>query len=195
MPKCSDATIPPQLGPTLIVEERMFKIAVRLTLAMLLLISVKLSAAGSDWYSYYIQCVATSSQESTCYDAIREFLATEEGKRQAAEVGFKRQLFRDANQVVTQAVVISNRIQQMGSYLSHALEKAREDKDAIRTYCLNDKNREMAALKRNVDEKKSHVLQTANQSGIEFIDSEYQLILSLNSRANELYLQARKCLE
>jgi hypothetical protein len=164
-------------------------------LVILLLISGKLSAAGSDWYSYYIQCVATSSQEATCYDAIREFLATEEGRRQAEEIGFKRQLFRDSNQVVTQAVVISNRIVQMETYLSNALEKAKEDKDAIRAYCLHDKNREMTALKRNVDEKKSNMLQKANHSGPEFIESEYQLILSLNSRANELYLQARKCLE
>ena len=173
----------------------MAKFAVLSVLALALLIAGKLSAASSDWYSYYIQCVATSSQEATCYDAIREFLSTEEGKKQAAEIGFKRTLFRSPNQVVTQALVISNRVEQMETYLSQALEKAREDKDAMRTYCLNDKNREMVAVKRNVNEKKSHMLQIATQSHPEIIENDYQLILSLNSRANELYLQARKCLE
>ncbi|NBX76536.1 MAG: hypothetical protein EBQ92_08270 [Proteobacteria bacterium] len=173
----------------------MIKTAVRVSLVFLLLIAVKIFAASSDWYSYYIQCVASSSQESTCYDAIRDYLSTEEGKKQAEEIGFKRQLFRDSNQVITQAVVISNRIVQMETYLSNALEKAREEKDAIRSFCLNDKSREMAALKRNVDEKKSHVLQIANQAVPEAVENEYQLILSLNSRANALYLQARKCLE
>jgi len=166
-----------------------------LLFGFLLLFSVKVFAASSDWYSYYIQCVASSSHEASCYDAIRDFLATDEGKKQAVEIGFKRQLFRDASQVVTQVVVISHRIEQMSNYLTVALEKAQDDKDSVRSYCLENKNRELAALRRNIEEKKSHMVQTANQALPEAVESDYQLILSLNTRANELYLQAKKCLE
>lgn len=150
---------------------------------------------GSDWYSYYIQCVATSSQESQCFDGIREFLATEEGKKQASEIGFKRRLYRDSSQISSQSVVISNRISQMQNYLSTALEKATDEKDTVRIYCLSDKSQRISNIRRNAEEIKNKLILQVNQASSEATDGEYQELLSLNSRANEIYLQARKCLD
>lgn len=167
-----------------------------LSFLLVIFVFVKSSFGSSfDWYSYYIQCVATSSQESNCYEAIREYLSTEEGKQQAQEVGFKRQQFRDSGQVASQAVVILTRIQQMEAYLLGAVEKAKDENDPVRTYCISEKNLQMVALRKNVEEKKNSLLSRVNQANAQLIEEDYQLILSLNSRANELYLQARKCLE
>ncbi|NBT59563.1 hypothetical protein EBT16_12340 [bacterium] len=162
----------------------------------LLLVSLflsQLSSAGSDWYSYYVQCIATSSQEAQCFEAIREFLSTEEGQKQALEIGFKRRLNQDSNQVASQAVVISNRLQQMETYLFSALEQAKED--TVRTYCLSDKHLQISTLKRSVEERKGQLLQNVNRVSPGALEGDYQALLSLNSRANEIYLQARKCMK
>lgn len=160
-----------------------------LTLYFLFLSS--LLSANQDWYSYYVQCVAVSSDEETCYQPIRDFLATSEGRQQAQELGFKRKRNLNNGQISVQSVVIVNRIYQMENYLINALDKAREEGDTIRSYCLAEKKDQVATIKKAIEEKKSEILATDQGQA----EGNYQLMLSLNSRANELYQQARKCIE
>lgn len=150
-----------------------------------------LLSANQDWYSYYVQCVAVSSDEETCYQPIRDFLATSEGRQQAQELGFKRKRNLNNGQISVQSVVIVNRIYQMENYLINALDKAREEGDTIRSYCLAEKKDQVATIKKAIEEKKSEILATDQGQA----EGNYQLMLSLNSRANELYQQARKCIE
>ena len=99
--------------------------------AFLFLGSTSLFSDSSDWYSYYVQCVATSPQESTCYEAIRDFLLTEEGQARARELGFKRKLQMSVGQISSQAVVVANRIAQMDRYLDSMLNEVKDEPDSI----------------------------------------------------------------
>jgi len=153
-----------------------------------------------DWYAYYVQCVATSSQESVCYQAIQDYLMTEEGQQQAKEIGFKRRLASSSDQIPSQVIVISNRITQMDRYLSSMLEKARggrdEEQNVVMSFCLQEKKALIASLNKVIEEKKNTLLNLAAQSPLnDKIESEYQLFLSINGRANEIYQQARECIK
>jgi|688.fasta_scaffold43619_5 hypothetical protein len=152
-------------------------------------------SANQDWYSYYVQCVAGSNDEENCYQSIRDFLSTPEGHQQAQELGFKRKRNFNDGQVSVQSVVIVNRIGQMENYLISALDKARDEGDTIQTYCLAEKKEQVMKLKKSIEEKKSEILNLVQSVDQEKIESHYQIMLSLNSRANELYQQARKCIE
>ncbi|NBW99551.1 hypothetical protein EBR03_08270 [bacterium] len=172
----------------------------KLSLALHLLLLVFLRATpvfadGSDWYTYYIQCVANSSQEETCYQAVQEFLASDEGRKQAKELGFKRQRQNNLEQMVAQSVVITSRIQQMESYLASAMETASEDSDTVRTYCLIEKQAQIRTLKKSAEEKKEELFKTPQNDSNRKVEDQYQTLLSFNSLANEIYQQARKCLK
>lgn len=172
---------------------------VRLERFIVLMLFVSLGlispAFSQDWYSYYLQCVATSSQESSCYESIREYLSTPEGKKQAKEIGFRRRLFRDQEQVTSQSIVISNRIQQMENFLNLTIQKGEASSNAPRSYCLREKKNQMDIIKNNVEKLKASILAQNNATHDGQIESDYQLMLSLNLRANEIYEQARQCLQ
>lgn len=160
-----------------------------------LLVATCLRASHEDWYSFYLQCVATSSQEVTCYDAIRDFLATEEGRKQAQELGFKRKLYRDHSNLVSHSIAISQRVNQMHSYLLEVVNASQEgEKDTLRFYCLNEKIEQIAHIKNSVTEIASHLTQLSATHGMKESDTKYEMLLALNSRANQVYEQARKCL-
>jgi len=159
-------------------------------LVLLLMASLSFS---EDWYSFYIQCVATSSEEASCYQSIRDYLSTEEGRKQAEEIGFKRRLYRDQNQISSQAIVISNRIQQMENFLLSSLNGAEEN--SVSAYCLQEKRNQIQIIKKHVDKLKASFMTPGIAEQKAQIETDYQLILSLNSRANEVYQQARKCLQ
>lgn len=161
-----------------------------LTLVYLLIPSVSFS---EDWYSHYIQCVATSIEEASCYQSIRDYLATEEGRKQAEEIGFKRRLYRDQNQISSQAIVISNRIQQMENFLLSSLNGAEEN--SVSAYCLEEKRNQIQIIKKHIDKLKAAFMTPGIAEQKAQVESDYQLMLSLNSRANEVYQQSRKCLQ
>ena len=157
--------------------------------------AISLQVLGEDWYSYYIQCVATSSQEASCYQEIRDFLATEEGRRQADEIGFKRRLYRDQNQISSQSIIISNRIQQMEKFVISSLANQESEEQSLRRYCLNEKKNQIEMILKQVETLKSSLLSQSDAAQNEQSETDYQLMLSLNTRANEVYQQARKCLQ
>lgn len=158
-------------------------------------LAISFQGFGQDWYSYYVQCVATSSQEANCYQEIRDFLATEEGRRQAEEIGFKRRLYRDQNQISSQSIIISNRIQQMQRFLMSSLAHQESNEPSLRRYCLNEKKNQIEIILKQVEALKSSLLSHSDAAQNEQSETDYQLMLSLNTRANEVYQQARKCLQ
>lgn len=164
-------------------------------LVLIFLQATTLFANGSDWYSYYIQCVANSSQEETCYQPVQEFLASDEGRKQAKEMGFKRQRRNNLEQMVAQSVVITSRLQQMENYLVSALETASEESDTVRTYCLIEKQAQIRTLKKSAEEKKDELFKSSKNDSAPSAEDQYQSLLSFNSLANEIYQQARKCLK
>ena len=164
--------------------------------AFLFLGSTSLFSDSSDWYSYYVQCVATSPQESTCYEAIRDFLLTEEGQARARELGFKRKLQMSVGQISSQAVVVANRIAQMDRYLDSMLNEVKDEPDSILNYCLKEKKALLSALVKSAEEKKQVLVKLASDSSApEKFESDYQMLLSINTRANEIYSQARQCIQ
>jgi len=159
-------------------------------------VPASLFSDSTDWYSYYVQCVATSTQESTCYEAIRDYLMTEEGQKRAREIGFKRKLQISVGQISSQAVVVANRITQMERYLESMLNKVKEEGEGIVSYCLQEKQLLISALVKSADEKKQILVKLVSESSaIEKLESEYQILLSINTRANEIYSQARQCIQ
>lgn len=164
-------------------------------LLLVFLQAMPLVADGSDWYSYYIQCVASLSPEETCYQAVQEFLASDEGRKQAKEMGFKRQRQNNLEQMVAQSVVITSRLQQMENYLVSALETASEESDTVRTYCLIEKQAQIRTLKKSAEEKKDELFKSSKNDSAPSAEDQYQSLLSFNSLANEIYQQARKCLK
>lgn len=164
-------------------------------LTILLLLSFSPQSRAEDWYSYYVQCVSTSSQESSCYQEIREFLATEEGRRQAEEIGFKRRLYRDQNQISSQSIIISSRIAQMEKFLASTLLNQAYEDNSLRNYCLNEKKNQIEIIRKQVENLKDSLLKQSEAARNEQVETDYQLLLSLNSRANEVYQQARRCLQ
>lgn len=160
---------------------------------IILLWSISIHASNEDWYSFYLQCVATSSQEVTCYDAIRDFLATEEGRKQAQELGFKRKLYRDHSNLVSHSIAISQRVNQMHSYLLEVVNSTQQEKDTLRSYCLSEKIEQMVHIKNSVDEIAGHLTQGTSATWVKENDTKYEMLLALNSRANQVYQQARKC--
>lgn len=167
-------------------------------LSFFFLLSASVYSDSTDWYSYYVQCVATSPQESACYEAIRDYLMTDEGRNRARELGFKRKLQMSAGQISSQAVVVANRIVQMERYLESMISqvKEEEDKENILGYCLQEKKNLISALVKSAEEKKQILVRMVSESQqLEKLEGDYQMLLSINVRANEIYSQARQCIQ
>ncbi|NBX93199.1 MAG: hypothetical protein EBQ85_08225 [Proteobacteria bacterium] len=171
-----------------LLEERMRKLVWTAVFIVSVLFPLRLYS-NQDWYSYYVQCVAVSSDEASCYQPIREFLQTEEGKRQAEALGFKRKLSINSREVSSQFVIVLSRVAQMDQYLSKALDRAKEQGKTIQGYCLAEKKDSVVKIKTTLEQRKSE-----KSSVSESREDDYQVLLSLNARANEIYQQAQKCL-
>jgi hypothetical protein len=83
-------------------------------------------------------------------------------------------------------------MQQAATGIRHQLEKARAERDVVKTLCLNDKLSQIDTAIRSAQDRRTSL--AASQGDSDAANHEYTIITVLSGRAQQLTAEANQCI-
>ncbi len=111
-----------------------------------------------------------------------------------AQVGFqRRQVLTPAEQVAKSDVHLG-RMEGAANGVRKQLQQAREQRDVVKTLCLNDKLSQVDVAIRSARDRKTSLQAAAARNDTELSNHEYTILTVLRERAEQLTAEANQCI-
>lgn len=116
------------------------------------------------------------------------------GSATDGQVGFERKAQLSPAEQLQQAEAILGRMSQSGDTVRRQLEKARQDRDVVKTLCLNDKLSQIDVAVRSARDRQSTLRSAVTRSDAELSNHEFTILTVLKQRAEQLTAEANQCI-
>ncbi len=111
-----------------------------------------------------------------------------------AQVGFQRRAQLTPQQEVAEADASIARMEQGSATVRKMLEEARQQRDVVKTLCLNDKLNQIDVAVRSARDRKSALQAAAARNDQELSNHEFTILTVLRQRAEQLTAEANQCI-
>ena len=111
-----------------------------------------------------------------------------------AQVGFQRRTQLSPQEQVVEAERTLSRMEQAAVGIRHQLEQARQQRDVVKTLCLNDKLSQIDVAIRSGKDRNSALKAAAGRNDQELSNHEFTIITVLRQRAEQLSAEANQCI-
>jgi len=95
---------------------------------------------------------------------------------------------------VTQADTLIARMEQAAAAVRRQLEQARQQRDVVKTLCLNDKLSQIDVATRSAQDRKGALVAAAQRNDAELSNHEFTILTVLRQRAEQLTAEANQCI-
>lgn len=116
------------------------------------------------------------------------------GARTDAQVGFQRNAQLSPQQELAEADVAIARMEQGSTTVRGMLAQAREQRDVVKTLCLNDKLSQIDVAIRSARDRKGALQAAANRNDQELSNHEFTILTVLRQRGEQLTAEANQCI-
>lgn len=122
--------------------------------------------------------------------------ATAQGNASAGEgqVGFQRKAHLSPQEEVAQAEAHLARMDQASGTVRRQLERARSQRDVVKSLCLNDKLSQIDVAARSAKDRQGALQAAAQRNDAELSNHEFTIITVLKQRSEQLMAEANQCL-
>jgi len=117
-----------------------------------------------------------------------------QAKGSDAQVGFQQRVQLSPQQELAEADVSIARMEQGSATVRHMLEQAREQRDVVKTLCLNDKLSQIDVAVRSARDRKTALQAAAARNDQELSNHEFTIMTVLRQRAEQLTAEANQCI-
>jgi hypothetical protein len=111
----------------------------------------------------------------------------------AANAGLARQVTLTPQEMVTQADGFLQRMEAGRSTVAKQLAKARQDRDVVKTLCLNDKLNQLDVAMRSAGERRNALELAAKRGDGDLSNHEFTILGVLRQRSDQLLAEANQC--
>jgi len=119
-----------------------------------------------------------------------------EGEQPAAPAspGLSKQVNLSMSDQLTQAGVFLNRMESIRNSVRRDLEDARQQRDVVKTLCLNDKLNQIDVALRSATERKRTLELAVKRGDQDLSNHEFTILSVLHQRAQQLDAEAKQCI-
>ncbi len=110
-----------------------------------------------------------------------------------ATPGLARQVTLSPQEMVTQADASLARMEGGRASVAKQLAKARQERDVVKTLCLNDKLNQLDVAMRSATERRQALDLAAKRGDADLANHEFTILGVLRSRADQLMVEANQC--
>ena len=111
-----------------------------------------------------------------------------------AQVGFQRKTQLSPQEQLTEADAHIARMEQAGRAVRKQLETARQQRDVVKSLCLDDKLSQIDVAGRSAKERKASLASAVQRNDVELANHEYTILTVLRQRAEQLTAEANQCI-
>lgn len=111
-----------------------------------------------------------------------------------AQVGFNRRQQLSPQEQLTQSDVIISRMEAAATAVRRQLEQARQQRDVVKTLCLNDKLSQVDVAVRSARDRKGSLAAAVQRNDAELSNHEFTIMTVLRQRAEQLTAEANQCI-
>jgi hypothetical protein len=111
-----------------------------------------------------------------------------------AQVGFQRQPQLSPQDKLAQADSILTRMDQASATVRRQLERARLQRDVVKSLCLNDKLSQIDVASRSAKDRQTALQASVQRNDAELSNHEFTIMTVLRQRAEQLVAEANQCL-
>ena len=111
-----------------------------------------------------------------------------------AQVGFQRRTQLSPQEEVAEADKMIGRMDQAATSVRKMLQQAREQRDVVKTLCLNDKLSQIDVATRSARDRKGSLQAAATRNDQELSNHEFTILTVLRQRAEQLTAEANQCI-
>jgi hypothetical protein len=111
-----------------------------------------------------------------------------------AQVGFQRQPQLSPQDKLAQGDAILTRMDQASATVRRQLERARTQRDVVKSLCLNDKLSQIDVASRSAKDRQSALQAAVQRNDAELSNHEFTIMTVLRQRSEQLVAEANQCL-
>jgi hypothetical protein len=111
-----------------------------------------------------------------------------------AQVGFQRKQQLSPQDELAQADAVITRMDQASATVRRQLERARTQRDVVKSLCLNDKLSQIDVAARSAKDRQSALQAAVQRNDTELSNHEFTIMTVLRQRAEQLTAEANQCL-
>ena len=111
-----------------------------------------------------------------------------------AQVGFQRRQQLSLTEQVAQADLFISRMEGAANGVRKQLQRAREQRDVVKTLCLNDKLSQADVAIRSAKDRKVSLQAAVARNDAELSNHEFTILTVLRQRAEQLTAEANQCI-
>jgi len=111
-----------------------------------------------------------------------------------AQVGFQQRAQLTPQEEVAQADGLIVRMEAAAATVRRQLEQARQQRDVVKTLCLNDKLSQVDVAVRSAQDRKGSLVAAAQRNDAELSNHEFTILTVLRQRAEQLTAEANQCI-
>jgi hypothetical protein len=111
-----------------------------------------------------------------------------------AQVGFQRQQQLSPQDKLAQADNILTRMDQASATVRRQLERARTQRDVVKSLCLNDKLSQIDVASRSAKDRQTALQAAVQRNDAELSNHEFTIMTVLRQRSEQLVAEANQCL-
>jgi hypothetical protein len=111
-----------------------------------------------------------------------------------AQVGFNRKQQLSPQEQLTQSDVLITRMEGAATAVRRQLEQARQQRDVVKTLCLNDKLSQVDVAVRSARDRKASLAAAVQRNDAELSNHEFTILTVLRQRAEQLTAEANQCI-
>lgn len=110
-----------------------------------------------------------------------------------ASAGLARQVNLSPAEQLAQADTFILRMDAARTSIRRLLEQARQQRDVVKTLCLNDKLNQLDVALRSARERRQSLEAAANRKDVDLANHEYTILAVLRQRTDQLTAEANQC--
>jgi hypothetical protein len=111
-----------------------------------------------------------------------------------ANAGIARQVNLSPQEQLAQTDAILNRMESTRLAIRKQLESARQQRDVVKTLCLNDKLNQIDVAIRSARERRQALESAANRNDVDLANHEFTILTVLRQRTDQLTAEANQCI-
>jgi hypothetical protein len=111
-----------------------------------------------------------------------------------AQVGFQRRQILTPAEQLNQTDAMMTRMEGAANGVRKQLQQAREQRDVVKTLCLNDKLSQADVAIRSARDRKTNLQAAAARNDVELSNHEFTILTVLRQRAEQLTAEANQCI-
>jgi hypothetical protein len=116
------------------------------------------------------------------------------GGQATGQVGFQRKTQLTPQEQLGEANKHVSRMEQASASVRKMLMEARQQRDVVRTLCLNDKLSQIDVATRSARERRTALQAAVNRNDAELSNHEFTILTVLRQRVEQLVAEANQCI-